>query len=43
MKRTFIKLDKNNRMLRFGFGLHVGNWFVRIDLWYFGYRLSKKT
>jgi len=37
---TRIPLDKNNRMLRAGFGLHDGKWFVRIDLWWVGFRLS---
>jgi hypothetical protein len=35
-----IPLDENNRMLRFGFGKHDGNWFVRADLWFTGFRLS---
>ena len=36
-----IELDSRNRMLRFGFGLHDGRWFVRVDLWFFGLRYSK--
>lgn len=36
-----IKLDKNNRMLRIGFGKHDGKFFFRIDLWYIGYRFRK--
>jgi hypothetical protein len=35
-----ILLDKNNRMLRIGFGKNKGIWFFRIDLWYVGYRLK---
>jgi hypothetical protein len=35
---TYIALDKNNRMLRVGFGKNKGRWFVRIDLWFFGLR-----
>ena len=35
---TTLDLDKNNRMLRFGFGKHDGHWFVRVDLWFKGYR-----
>jgi hypothetical protein len=35
-----IILDKNNRMLRIGFGKHNGNWFFRIDLWWAGFRLK---
>lgn len=37
---TTIALDENNRMLRFGFGKHDGNWFVRADLWFRGFRWS---
>jgi hypothetical protein len=40
MKVTRIPLDTNNRMLRVGFGKHSGNWFARIDLWFFGVRIS---
>lgn len=36
-----IKLDKNNRMLRIGFGKNKGNWFGRIDLWFVGFRITK--
>lgn len=35
-----IDLDSNNNMLRFGFGKHKGNWFMRIDLWWYGIRLT---
>ena len=37
---TVIKLDNDNRMLRLGFGKNKGRWFARIDLWFFGIRLS---
>ena len=40
MNITLIPLDKDNRMLRIGFGKHQSNWFFRIDLWYKGIRLS---
>lgn len=40
MKLTKIPLDKKNRMLRFGLGLHDGKFFIRIDLWFIGFRLS---
>ena len=40
MKITKIELDEKNRMVRFGFGKHDGNWFVRLDLWFIGIRLS---
>ena len=35
-----IILDKDNSMLRIGFGKHNGNWFLRIDLWWIGFRLK---
>jgi len=35
-----IKLDKNNRMLRVGFGKNEGSWFVRVDLWFVGFRIA---
>lgn len=37
---TRIRLDKDNRMLRAGFGKHGGKWFIRVDLWFVGFRLS---
>lgn len=33
-----LNMNKDNRMLRFGFGKHEGQWFVRLDLWKKGYR-----
>lgn len=36
-----INLDKGNRMLRAGFGKNNGLWFLRIDLWFVGYRIKK--
>jgi hypothetical protein len=36
-----IKLDKNSRMIRIGFGKNQGNWFARIDLWAIGIRVTK--
>lgn len=41
MKINKLKLDKNNRMLRIGFGRHDGKLFFRIDLWFIGYRFIK--
>lgn len=38
---TVLPLDKQNRMLRAGFGKHDGSWFLRIDLWWVGFRLSR--
>ena len=36
-----INLDRQNRMLRFGFGKHNGTWFMRLDLWWVGIRIFK--
>jgi hypothetical protein len=38
---AWLPLDAKNRMLRFGFGLHDGHPFLRIDLWWFGVRFSR--
>jgi hypothetical protein len=35
-----IKLDKDNRMLRVGFGKNEGRWFARVDLWFVGFRIA---
>ena len=40
MKLTKIDLDKDNRMLRVGFGKNNSKWFLRIDLWFVGLRIS---
>ncbi len=40
MKMTKINLSKENRMIRFGFGLYEGQWFIRIDLWSMGFRIT---
>jgi len=37
---TKIIMIQNNRMLRVGVGKHTGEWFLRIDLWWVGYRLT---
>lgn len=37
---TKIPLDKDNRMLRIGFGKNNGSWFFRVDLWFIGIRLK---
>jgi len=42
MKLTKLSLDKENRMLRLGFGKHNSKWFIRIDLWFIGFRLAQK-
>jgi hypothetical protein len=41
MNITKIPLNKDNRMLRIGFGKHDGNWFFRIDFWWVGFRFTK--
>lgn len=42
MQLTRLNLDKDNRMLRLGFGKNKGNWFARVDLWFLGIRLTGK-
>lgn len=42
MKIDKILLNKDNRMLRIGVGKHDGNWFFRVDFWFYGFRLTKK-
>jgi hypothetical protein len=39
MRFEILNLDKDDRMLRIGFGKNRGLWFFRIDLWYKGFRL----
>ena len=36
-----IKLNRENRMLRFGFGKNKSIWFIRLDLWLCGIRITK--
>lgn len=43
MKLNAIKMEKGNRMIRFGFGQHESLWFVRLDLWWYGVRLSQEV
>lgn len=40
IKLTTLNLDEKNRMLRFGFGFNDGNFFIRLDLWIKGYRIT---
>jgi hypothetical protein len=35
-----IILDKDNRMLRCGFGKNAGAWFGRFDFWWIGVRFT---
>jgi hypothetical protein len=39
-RMTILPLDPDNRMARMGFGKNKGNWFFRIDLWFFGFRFG---
>lgn len=39
---TKIILNKENRMLRIGFGKNNSKWFFRVDLWCIGYRFTKE-
>ncbi len=39
---TRLPLGNDNRMLRIGFGKNMGHWFFRIDLWFCGYRFTRK-
>lgn len=41
MTITKISLDEQNRILRAGFGKNEGKWFARIDVWFFGLRITK--
>lgn len=41
MKFVYVPLDKDNRMLRAGFGKNDGRWFARVDFWFFGLRLIR--
>lgn len=39
---TKIPLDVNNRMFRpIAVGKNEGRWFIRTDLWFVGYRLTR--
>lgn len=40
MKIEIIKMTRGNRMLRMGLGQHDHKWFVRLDLWWYGIRIS---
>ncbi len=38
-----IALPVGDRKLRFGFGQHSGLWYARLDLWWYGFRISEKV
>jgi hypothetical protein len=40
MKIAKIPFDASTRMLRIGLGKHAGRWFLRVDLWSVGYRVT---
>ena len=40
MNFTKLQLDKDNRMIRIGAGKNEGRWFVRVDLWWVGFRVT---
>lgn len=42
MKITKLLHDEKNRMGGFRFGLHDGKWFIRLDLWWCGFRLKRR-
>lgn len=39
---TFTKIDMEagNRMIRLGAGQHNEVWFIRLDLWWVGFRVA---
>ena len=41
MKTTILKLPSWNRMIRMGFGKRDNQWYIRMDLWYYGIRITK--
>jgi len=43
MQFDVIELSPGNRMVRLGFGQNSSNWFIRVDLWFRGFRISKKV
>lgn len=43
LELTKIALDKDNRMIRLGGGLNSGDWFIRVDLWSIGFRITRTS
>lgn len=35
-----VKMEPGNRMMRIGLGQNDKRWFFRIDLWFFGIRIT---
>jgi hypothetical protein len=42
MQLTKIALEPGSRMLRIGLGQHEHRWFIRIDLWAVGFRVTRR-
>lgn len=38
-----VKMEAGNRMIRVGFGKNANRWFVRIDMWWYGFRVAEKA
>ena len=43
MKFAMVRMSKDNRKLRIGFGKREGSWFFRVDLWFVGFRVSQNS
>lgn len=43
MKFDILHMDAGNRMIRLGVGQHNSVWFIRLDLWFIGFRLSRRV
>ena len=41
MKFNTIVMTPGDRIVRLGVGQHKGTWFIRLDLWWAGFRLSQ--
>lgn len=35
-----IRMKSGNRMVRMGFGQNENRWFFRVDMWWFGIRIT---
>lgn len=38
---TKVLMEPGERMIRLGFGQNKGRWFIRLDLWRVGFRLTR--
>lgn len=41
MSFEVVRMQPGNRMVRIGCGRHAWCWFVRVDLWWVGLRLTR--